>query len=96
MSSLHILESEYPGDAAWQQFVSSYRPAWGHLIEKAALLDALQDEDIAIVLAGYMGKSALRWYGSPCPALDGKTPAEVRKNECSGLQVIRSLLMRMP
>lgn len=90
------LEAEYPGDLAWQRLVSTYLPAWEQSVDKSTLLDAVLDEDVAIVLAGYRGEKALSWYSSPCPALDGRAPTEVRKNVRGGLQIIRSVLMRMP
>ena len=96
MSAINILRDEYPGDDAWQKFVAVFRPAWDSLQDKDSYRSSLNDEEIAIVLAASMGEHAPHWFNKPCGALNKRAPIDVLKNEPAGINVIRTLLMRMP
>jgi hypothetical protein len=96
MNSNDVLRDEYPGDAAWQRFVGVFRPAWNDIEDKGSYLEALKDEDLAVVLAVSMGSEATTWFNRACPALSGYSPSNVLSTYSSGLKVIRTLLMRMP
>lgn len=96
MSSINVLRDEYPGNGAWGEFVDVFRPAWNDITDQASYLSVIADEEIALVLAVSMGRRALDWFNLPCRALGGEIPSNVLSKHRSGLQILRSLLMRMP
>ncbi|MBJ7314382.1 antitoxin Xre/MbcA/ParS toxin-binding domain-containing protein [Rugamonas sp. CCM 8940] len=96
MSAIDVLRDEYPGDDAWQRFVEVFRPAWGLWQEKDLYTSRLGDEEVAIVLTASLGVHAVDWFNNPCGALDTHVPIDVLRSSPSGMQIIRSLLMRMP
>ena len=96
MDAVQVLKDEYPGDAAWERFASTFRLCWERRADKGFYLEQLKDEEIAQVLSQEMGSRAISWFSSEIKALGGRTPEDVLLNEKSGLAVIRTLLMRMP
>ena len=96
MAAIRILRDEYPGDKAWGRFVAVFRPSWDSRTDKEFYLGHLKDEELAVVLAGEMGRRAVEWFSSPAQALEGRNPLDVLTTEQSGLQILRTLLMRMP
>jgi uncharacterized protein (DUF2384 family) len=90
------MAEEYPGDAAWRNFVSTFRGERQLQQDYSALLAEIPDEEVGIVLAALMGARCLDWMRRPCRALDDKTPEEVIKSGESGRRTVRTLLMRMP
>ncbi len=96
MSAIDVLRDEYPGDGAWHQFVSVFRPAWDLWQDKDSYSLALGDQEVAIVLTASMGIHAPDWFAKPCGALGKRAPIDVLKNEPNGINIIRTLLMRMP
>ena len=96
MSTIDVLRDEYPGDDAWQKFVSVFRPDWERLTDKELYRSKFGDDEIAIVLAVTMGSRADEWFNKPIGALGKRAPFDVMKNEPSGTKIMRSLLMRMP
>ncbi len=91
---LKILVDEYPGDAAWSKF-SEYWSAMSSCEDRRALIDLLQDEDLAAVVAGRMGEHATSWVTNEVPALGKRTPVDIVRHS-NGRTILRSLLMRMP
>lgn len=96
MSAIDVLRNEYPGDEAWAKFVTVFRPAWDLWQDKKLHSSILGDEEIAIVLTASMGVQAVDWFSRPIGALGKKAPGDILKNEPMGLNIIRTLLMRMP
>jgi hypothetical protein len=96
MDVIKILRAEYPGEEAWQAYVHSFRPAWAQLSNQQAYLRTFGDEDLAIVLFGQMADHALTWFDRPCPALEGRVPSAILRDDVAGVEVIRSVLMRVP
>lgn len=96
MIAIDVLRDEYPGDDAWRQFVSVFRQAWSLWEDKDSYSSTLGDQEIAIVLTTSMGALALDWFTKPCGALGKRAPIDVLKNEPYGINIIRTLLMRMP
>lgn len=95
MSAIAVLRDEYPGDAAWQRFVSVFRAEWAERTNRPYFMATIGDEDVAIVLAASLGERAIAWFKTPIGALDKRTPAEVQKLP-AGNRILRTLLMRMP
>lgn len=96
MSTIDVLRTEYPGDAAWKVFVDAFRPAWKTYSDKQSAVTTLGDQEIAIVLSSSFGAKAIDWFSNPCKPLGGRTPSDVFTNERHGDKIIRTLLMRMP
>jgi hypothetical protein len=96
MSAIAVLKNEYPGDKAWQEFVSFFRTDWEMRPDKEIYLSTIRDHELASVLSSSMGIAAVNWYLQPVQALDNRAPNEVMENEVLGLRVLRTLLMRMP
>jgi hypothetical protein len=96
MNAISTLATEYPGDSAWKAFVSVFDGLWTANSDKEKYLGTIENEEIALVLAARLGEDALRWFSSPCNALQGRTPDDVFRNEPRGVQILRTLLMRMP
>lgn len=96
MSVIYILRKEYPGDEAWKKFVSIFRPSWNSCGDKTTYLQALKNEELAVVLFATMGARSLDWFCTPVRALDNKSPEHVLSAEHEGLKILRSCIMRMP
>lgn len=96
MSAIDVLRNEYPGDEAWKQFVAVSRPTWDLWHDKKLHSSILGNEEIAIVLTASMGEQAVDWFARPIGALGKRAPSDVLKNELMGINIIRTLLMRMP
>ena len=96
MNPRNLLCQEYPGDAAWRNFVATFRGKEHVPQDYSAFLAEISDEEVVIVLAALMGAQCLDWLRRPCRALDDKTPEEVIKSGASGMKAVRTLLMRMP
>lgn len=96
MSEIIELKNGYPGDIAWKKFVAVHRPAWAAWEEKALYIEALGDEEFAIVLTAKVRKEALDWFKRPIGALDKRSAFDVMHSEKAGKTIIRSLLMRLP
>jgi hypothetical protein len=96
VNAIETLCDEYPGDEAWQKFLTTFRLAWHHWQDKQIYTASLGDAEIAAVLTAAMGQESIVWFTRACGALDGKSPNEVLDHEANGLRIIRSLLMRMP
>lgn len=90
------LENEYPGDAAWEEFVSAIRSLERPDHKSDVLSFAFCDEEMAFVLNVLVGEQASAWMTTPCSALEMRTPIAVSQSGLSGSRIIRSLLMRMP
>jgi len=96
MNAVDTLKIEYPGNDAWEKFVSVFRPAWTQWQDKEKYLRIMHDEELAIVLTATIGARCTTWFVSACGALDKRSPEEVLIYEGDGINVIRTLLMRMP
>jgi uncharacterized protein (DUF2384 family) len=96
MSVINILRDEYPGDDAWKRFVAVFRPVWEKSQGKEFDISRFGDEGVAIVLRVSMGDSASDWFNRPCGSLGKRAPVDVMASESLGVNVIRTLLMRMP
>ncbi len=96
MAAIPVLIDEFPGTAAWQRFVDVFRPGWAEVADQSAWLNAVGDEEIAIVLSVAMGEKALAWMDRPVGALDRLSPRTVLETVPSGIKAVKSLLMRMP
>ncbi len=90
---LLVLLNEYPGDDAWDQFVSTFPEIYIDFIDQIPI-----DADILKVLYWKKGNNAdrvLNWLGKPIPALDGNTVFDILKMQ-EGKTVLRTAIMRMP
>ena len=96
MNAIDVLRNEYPGDVAWDLFVEVFRPNWHLWPEKELYQTKLGNEEFAAVLTASLGTNSCDWFEKPCGALDKKSPSDVLRNELNGVNVIRTLLMRMP
>lgn len=96
MNPRNLLSEEYPGDAAWRNFVATFRAEEHVPQDYSAFLAEISDEEVGLVLAALMGAQCLDWLRRPCRALDDKTPDEVIKSGAPGMRAVRTLLMRMP
>lgn len=96
MNAIEILKIEYPGDEAWENYLSVFVDSWGAHDERNLCLPAISDKKFAAILAVKLGENATSWFSSPCSALEGRTPKDVFENEPMGGRVLRALLMRMP
>lgn len=96
MNAVTFLRDEYPGDDAWGRFLSVFRPAWELCQDKGRYLAKIQDNELAIVLFASMGDHAISWFDRQCGALDNRTPSDVLRSEGLGINILRTLLMRMP
>jgi len=92
-NTLLILLNEYPGDDAWEQFVSTFPEVYIDYIDQNSI-----DVDILKVLYWKKGNNAervLSWLGKPIPALDGNTVFDIMKMQ-EGRTILRTAIMRMP
>ncbi|QGZ42382.1 hypothetical protein IP92_04117 [Pseudoduganella flava] len=96
MDAIKVLRNEYPGVQAWRRFAEVFLPDWEQWPEKQLAQSRLVDAEIAAVLTSYMGTGAYAWFEKPIGALDMRSARDVLNNETDGLDIIRSLLMRMP
>jgi hypothetical protein len=96
MASLDTLSAEYPGDAAWRQFVGVFLPSWLARSDKNKFVSVIGDSDFAVVLSTTLGDQAVTWFQSPIKALDGMAPAEVLTKLPYGQRALRTMIMRMP
>lgn len=94
--TLAILEREYPGEAAWENFASAIRSMQNSNGRRVVHPLESCDEQMALVMNAIMGDHASSWMTSPCKALEMRTPLEVLQTERAGVQIVRHLLMRMP
>ena len=95
VSIIEALRYEQPRDEQWGAYVNAFRGEWEARQNKATFTSNLPQEDVAIVLAGLLGESAVSWFDEANPALDGRTPAQVARDTPGGIRILRSLLMRM-
>ena len=95
-TSIEVLRDEYPGDAAWDRFVAAYTNDWEKVPNKEGYVSMTGSKDVSVVLGATMGANAFVWFHEPCRALGNRTPVEVLQNEFLGIQIVRTLLMRMP
>ena len=93
MTEIEILARDYPGDDAWQRFVSAYDSPQREDLPKLSL-----DIDILQVTTNYFGNSqkAENWLQKELPPLGGASVVEVFGDEVSGRNIVRHLLMRLP
>lgn len=90
---LSILVEEYPGNLAWNNFVSSFPDLDADLLTKIPI-----ENDCAKVIYWKKGNKldeVKKWLAKPIPALDGKTPLEILSLE-HGKTILRTAIMRMP
>jgi len=95
MSDLDVLITEYPGDAAWRNFVEVFQPAWVERPDKEKFTSTIGDTDLAVVLAGTLDGHASSWFERPIGALKGRSPREVLREYPNGEFALRTLVMRM-
>jgi uncharacterized protein (DUF2384 family) len=81
VKSVDLLIVEYPGDDAWDRFVTATDAA---------------DDEIDSVARVMLGTDAQQWLQTPLGALDGRSPSDVSVAEAQGRTAIRSLMMRLP
>jgi Protein of unknown function (DUF2384) len=96
MNSIDIYRNEYPGDEAWKKFVEATCLEKRVSCDFEHLSSITVDETVSAVLWKSMGEHAVAWLKNPCGALGKRPPAEIIKNEHLGINVIKTLLMRMP
>lgn len=90
------LEQFYSGDAAWSSFATLFVNDFSRCIYKDELKKALGGhEELAAVIYGSFGETALQWISQSVPALSGLSPLECLESE-AGLKRLRTMLMRMP
>ncbi len=90
---LSILLNEYPGDEAWNTYVSCFPAIDLDLAKQVAI-----GEDFARALYWKKGDDLDRvkhWLNKPVTALDGNTVHEILKLE-KGNKILRTAIMRMP
>jgi len=90
---LSILYSEYPGDDAWNEYISCFPDIDAKLAEQMPI-----EAEFAKALYWNKGEDLARvksWLKKPVPALDGKTFYEVLKLK-EGRTILRTAIMRMP
>ncbi|MCY1056208.1 antitoxin Xre/MbcA/ParS toxin-binding domain-containing protein [Nannocystis sp. SCPEA4] len=90
------LEDHYAGDAAWNAFAPLFR---GQLADYASAEQLKQllggDEELADVVYGSVGDSALQWVIQPIPALSGLSPVQCLASDKTRNR-LREMLLRMP
>ena len=92
-SRLSVLYEEYPGNIAWNNFVSSFPELNAELLSKMPI-----EGDLARVIYWKKGNrldEVKKWLSKPIPALDGKTPLEIISLD-DGSTILRTAMMRMP
>jgi Protein of unknown function (DUF2384) len=95
MDAVSILRSEYPGDKAWDIYLTYFAKDWD-TDDNCEYINVCTDKQIAAILTVRFGENATTWFCSPCRALDGRTPKDILENEPLGNRVLKTLLMRMP
>ena len=90
------LDGCYPGDRAWEDYVSAFQNDWLKLKNKHFFLDVTGDEGFAIVLSYILENNIVRWFEKSIPALGGHSPREVLNKCDNGKNVLRALIMKMP
>ena len=96
MSALQILKDEYPGEAAWQNYVAAFLVGWKAIPDQKKFIDKFRDYEISVVLSSLLGERSLTWFDRPIGALENLSPADVLKNDRNGKVIVRSLIMRLP
>ena len=96
MTALQILKDEYPGDAAWQNYVAAFSIKWKTISDQKKFVDKFGDYEISVVLSSLLGERSLAWFDRPINALENLSPADVLKNIQGGKVIVRSLIMRLP
>lgn len=92
-NTLLVLLKEYPGDDAWDRFVSTCPDVSADLSGKLPI-----EADILKVLYWKKGNNFDRvasWLQKPVPALDGHTVTDIIKMQ-EGKTILRTVIMRMP
>ena len=96
MANQPELEDFYSGDAAWRKFARLFEgqlARYPFAEELKRLLGG--DEELANVVAGAVGDSALRWVTQDIPALSGLSPVECVAS-ATLLNRLREMLLRFP
>ena len=96
MTVLRTLKDEYPGDAAWQNYVAAFSIGWKAISDQKKFTDKFGDYEISMVLSSLLGERSLAWFDRPIGALDNLSPADVLMNNQDGKVIVRSLIMRLP
>ena len=96
MTALQTLKDEYPGDAAWQNYVATYSTEWKAVSDQGRFVGKFGDYEIAVALSSLLGERSLAWFDRPIGALENLSPADVLKNDQDGKIILRSLIMRLP
>jgi hypothetical protein len=94
MEPYQVFVDEYPGDENWDRFVDFYRKGWEHAEEKAELISAYEDENLAIAVWGVFGKYALSWKDMKVDSLRGKTPGDILGKHPFYSKILRTIIMR--
>lgn len=66
--------------------------AWA---DRSALIEALDDEALALSLFTGLGSDALPWLDREIPALDGRTPRSCLRSK-AGQRALRALIAKLP
>ena len=93
LSRIDILKSEYPGDIAWMNFVSSLPE-----LETTELTEFNIEENLAKAIFFIVGENSIRareWLLTPSKALDGKTAFQLLELP-DGEKILRTVIMRSP
>lgn len=90
------LDTQYPGDRAWDSFVQAIDSEWESCSVQKELLSAFEgDLGLASAVHWHLRENALNWLDTPVPALQGAMPRDCLKT-IQGVQALKTLLMRMP
>ena len=90
---LTALFEEYPGDEAWEKFVTCFPEVNADFCKRVAVTN-----DIVRVLYWKKGDNLNRveeWVDSKIPALDGRSPRDILSLD-RGETILRTAIMRMP
>jgi hypothetical protein len=90
------LESQFPGDKAWESYVEAVSPAWKDCSIQDELLSRVNgDLGLAKAIHWHLQRDALAWFERVLGALDEETPRRCTESE-TGVRRLKSMLMRMP
>ena len=83
-------------NSTWITFVQSFRNHWQECPFQEKLTRELNGlEDVAVVIYGLVGSSALKWIKEPVPALENHRPVDCCMKR-SLIKKLKSMLMKMP
>src|SRR5471030_1592676 len=86
----------YPGDQAWQDYVSAFEKDWNERNDKELFLSFFKDRELAVVISYHFDsrENAFEWFeSSDIPALKGLgSPKDLVLSGSAGMNCVRSVL----